>query len=313
VKTLVTGITGFAGSHLAEHLLQCGDRVLGCSRGGRWADDAPAAVRRIPLTAWDLTEPLSPAGRAQIAEFAPECIYHLAALSVPTDCGGVEPSSLARAVNVDGTAAVLRLAAELPEAPKVLLSSSCHVYRPVDPATPRIDEQAPVGPPHGYGKTKLAAEAEVARAVAAGGDAIVARCFQHTGPRQAPQMMLPQWAQQFARGDDPVRVLCRDAHLDLSDVRDIVRAYRLLIEHGAAGETYNVGSSVSRRSGALLALLQSLAERNPAVEELAPGHRQQPIADCTKLEAHTGWQGQIPIETTVADTLQYWQRRETTS
>ena len=137
------------------------------------------------LSIVQLVDGLGNEARERIEAFGPEVIYHLAGLSVPRDCGGDEPAPVAVAVNVGGTGQVVRLAASLKSSPRVIFVSSCHVYAPVDPENPQVDESSPVGPAHAYGQTKWAAEREVRRAVEQDEcDAVVVRSFQHTGPRQ---------------------------------------------------------------------------------------------------------------------------------
>jgi GDP-4-dehydro-6-deoxy-D-mannose reductase len=310
-RALITGVSGFAGSFLAEHLLACGDSVLGCSPDGSWEWSSPRALQKsVDLVTWDLgsRQGIAAEARRRIERFQPEWIFHLAAISVPELCGSDEPTPEAVAVNVDGTRRVLELAASLRGRPRVLFTSTSHVYAPVDPRSPRVDESAPVGPTQGYGRTKLEAEKEVRRAIEQHGcDAVIARSFQHTGPRQNPRMMLPQWAEQLARGgSDPVRVYTCNAWIDLSDVRDVVRAYRLLAQHGRRGEVYNLGSGMSRRTGDVLNLLRAMTDPERPVVELHAGFKQDPIADATRLVRTTGWHAAIPVEQTVADTLAWW-------
>lgn len=312
-RALITGASGFVGGFLAEHLLTWGDTVLGSSPDGVWEDSSPDQLRgRVELVPWDLgtIEGISAEARRRIEVFRPDCVYHLAAISVPEDCGDQEPLPAATAINVGGTRRVMELAASLPSRPRVLFISSSHVYAPVSRQSPKIDETAPLGPRRAYGRTKLLAEGEVRRAIdELGCDAVVARSFPHTGPGQNPRMMLPQWARQFAAGrSEPVEVYTLDAQIDLSDVRDVVRAYRLLVERGRRGEVYNVGSGVSRRSGDVLKLLRSMADPARPVVELHPGFKQDPIADTARILHCTGWRARVPLETTVSDTLTWWQR-----
>ena len=313
---LITGLPGFAGGFLAEHLLDCGDRVLGCSPDGMWEKSSPGELKdRVELLAWDLgvCGGLSERARRRIELFRPQVIYHLAAVSVPADCGEEEIIPAAAAVNVGGTRRVLELAASLASKPRVLFTSSSHVYAPVSPESPRVDETAPIGPQRGYGRTKLAAEAEVRRAVdELDCDAVIIRGFQHTGPRQNLRMMLPEWARQFAAGgSEPVMVHTCDAYIDLSDVRDVVRAYRLLAQRGRRGEVYNVGSGKARRSGDILAILRRMADPDRPIAESRPGFKQDPIAEITRLVECTDWRATIPLEQTVADTLAWWRRHLT--
>ncbi len=310
-RALITGVSGFAGSFLAEHLLACGDSVLGCTPHAQWLSASPATLaERVPLVAWDFGDQqgLTAESRRRIEKFRPDRIYHLAALSVPADCGRDEPSAEAWTINVEGTRKVLELAGWLDSRPRVLFISSARVYAPVRPESSVIDESAPLGPIHPYGRTKLAAEEEVAQAIERlGCDAVIARAFQHTGPRQSPRMMLPQWVQQFAvNTSEPVEVLTCDAQIDVTDVRDTVRAYRLLTEKGRCGVTYNVGSGKAQRSGDVLELLRQMADPGRPIKELAPGFKQDPIADITRLTDETGWNPTVPIEQTVADTWTWW-------
>ena len=312
MNALITGITGFAGGFLAEHLLAAGDCVLGTSRGGHWASDSsPSAADRCELVAWDVsrTDAAQSAARDAIERYAPQAIYHLAAISVPGDCGGRQPTDEAYRANVLGTRRVLELAASLPSRPRVLVVSTSHVYAPTASSAP-LREDAPLGPERGYGITKLAAEQEAAKAAASGTDVVVARAFQHTGPRQAPRMMLPEWARQFANpARPPVKVLRLNAYIDLSDVRDVVRAYRLLVAHGATGGVYNVGTGRALRSGDVLAELARLADPARVIEEVDSAPKQDPIADIGRLVSTTGWRPEIAWQQTVSDTYDYWRGR----
>ena len=311
-RSLITGISGFVGGFLADHLLDCGDNVLGTSPDGHWLPESPEALIQAieSPVCWDLarTDGLAPRQRERIERFAPQVIYHLAALSVQDDCGDRSPSPRALAINVDGTRRVLELAASLPDRPRVLFVSTAHVYAPVDPDSPQVAEDAPLGPSRAYGKTKLAAEAEVRKAVdSANCDAVIARAFQHTGPRQVPRLMLPQWVRQVAAKETaPIEVYTRDAWFDLCDVRDVVRAYRLLAFQSDSGGIYNVGTGTSRRSGDILTQLLEIARCDRPVIETRPGPRQEPIADVRRLVNCTGWQPEIPFHQTIADTLDYW-------
>ncbi len=320
MKAFITGITGFVGGHLTEHLLAAGDAVLGSSTQGDWpaarADlrCPPAAVReRVEVVRWDLGDPngLAPAARAQIAGFAPDCIYHLAALSVPAHCGEQAPTERALAVNVEGTARVLELAASLPRRPRVLFASSSHVYAPAA-GDSRLSESSPLGPRRGYGMTKLLAERRIESIAREQGlDVLVARAFQHTGPRQEPEMMLPEWIEQLVgNGAGPIRVRSLHTWIDLTDVGDVVRAYRLLLERAEAG-VYNVGSGAPRLTGEIFETLVRLAGVSRTAQELtAGGPKRDPIADIGRLTARTGWRPEISLEQTIQDTLEYWRGRK---
>ena len=309
MNALITGVTGFAGGHLAEHLLAEGDRVAGASLSTDWPPESPASLAAVvPVIEWDIATDPSAVTMAAIEALAPKCIYHLAAISVPGECGADEPTSLAKEVNVEGTLRVIRLAAALPSRPRVLFTSSSHVYAPVSAETPSVGEDAPLGPRGGYGKTKLAAEKGAAKlAGELDVELVVARSFQHTGPRQTGPMMLAEWIEQVVAGRDPIRVQSCHARIDVCDVRDVARGYRLLALRGEAGKVYNVGGGRGLTSGAVLEVLLGGLDSPPEVEELNPTAKQDPIADITRLTVATGWQPAISIEQTVADALA-WQR-----
>ncbi len=118
--------------------------------------------------------------------------------------------------------------------------------------------------------------------------------------------MLPQWAEQFVSGREPVRVYTRDAYVDLSDVRDVVRAYRLVAERGRAGGIYNVGSGRAVRSGDVLEMLRAMAGPERPIVETRPQVKHQPIADLTRLNQLGPWRPRIPLRQTVADVLAWW-------
>lgn len=300
MKAVITGISGFVGRHLTQHLIQLGDQVLGTAHQADLANPPASVVE------WDLAGPLSPEAWEQIAAFAPTAIYHLAAISVPSDCGTEEPSQAAIAINVEGTRRVMELAASLPSRPKVLFTSSCHVYAMQGRDDPVVKESDALGPVKPYGKTKLWAE-EIVQQLAAEREipAVIVRAFQHTGPGQQARMMVPEWAAQLAKTHEPLRIRTRDAWLDLSDVRDVVRAYRLLVLHGNG--VYNVGSGGAVCSGQVAEQLLAIAGESRPIVETHPAFKQEPIANIQRLQQDTGWQGEIPLNETLADTLAYWQ------
>jgi len=308
-RALITGVTGFAGGFLADLLLRQGWQILGTSPDGRWERfSAPELVSRVPLIPWDFSE-----GRAfekvlpVVKEFRPHAIFHLAALSIPEKCGQLDPTPEAWRINVEGTGQILALAEQLNPIPHFLFVSSSHVYGAVEHSAPFVDETQPTTPHNAYGKTKLAAEELCRQAADRGVPVVIVRAFHHSGPRQQPPMLLPQWAKQFA---DPasreVTVYTLDAVIDLSDVRDVVRAYYLLVEKEQRG-IFNVGSGRAVSTRELYQLLVEVSGRNLPAREIRPGHRQEPIARIERIQNATGWSPQIPLRQTVSDTLLWWQ------
>jgi len=307
VKAFITGVNGFAGWHLVSHLKACGDQVLGSARAGATAGQSGAGVETLQ---WDLNTAIPGPTATRIAAFAPDCIYHLGAMSVPAACGGAEPNEEAWRVNVESVRRVVELSRQLANRPRVVLVSSCHVYAPFPQGQPVVNEQSPIGPVRAYGKTKVAAEELIVTAVEQNGaDAVIARTFQHTGPRQSAQMMLPHWAQQFATAADPVSIYTANAWLDLSDVRDIVRAYRVLATEGKPAGIYNVGSGVRRRSGDIFQQLCQASGQRRSFTESNPGEVENPIASLSQITSTTSWRPEIPFEQTLRDTLAFWQAK----
>lgn len=304
MRALITGICGFAGSHLAEYLLAQGDQVLGCARAARWPAGLSHLADRVPLVGWDMSGP--PAELTlRLAAFRPTHVFHLAAIDRVNECEA-DPQ-LARRVNVAATADLLELLSGLPESPAVLLSGSGQVYGNPPSDNVWVGEDAPLRPGGVYGETKLAGEKLAAAAKSRGQRVVIARAFNHTGPRQSSVFVVPEWAGQLARADEaPLVVQSLDTWLDLSDVRDIVRAYRLLIEAGEAGEAYNVGSGQARRTGDILEALMRLAGTKRPVVEQSPGRKQRAIGRLDRLQATISWQAEIPWEQTLADVLAYW-------
>jgi GDP-4-dehydro-6-deoxy-D-mannose reductase len=305
MNALVTGITGFVGSHLAEHLRRSGDRVAGLSR-------RPAPASSTVRLAWDLASVDAPPELVeQVAAAAPDVVYHLAAESIPAACGGVgDPTPAAWRANVDGTRRVLELAASLRRPPRVVLFSSSHVYGAVDESSPPVEETALAVPRSAYGRTKLAAEVLGALAVARRLDVVVVRSFMLAGPGQDGRLMLPEWAAQFVRGGEgPLEVGSLDVRLDMLDVRDAVPAFRLVALHGASGGTYNVGSGRGLSSGAVFEALRRAAGVDREVRQIRPGRRFEPIAGLARLGRLAPWSPEVPLEQTVADVLADWRIR----
>ena len=129
--------------------------------------------------------------------------------------------------------------------------------------------------------------------------------------RQLAGMMLPDWVRQFADDESgPVQVRNLTTTIDLSDVRDVVRAYRLLMLRGQPAEVYNVGSGVAVQTGDVFEILRRLAGPDRPVVERFPGIHHRPVADISRLKACTHWQPQISPAQTVADTLEFWRRHK---
>jgi GDP-4-dehydro-6-deoxy-D-mannose reductase len=304
---LVTGAAGFAGSYLVEHLLETEPIVAAWSNPtGRRPTHADPRVR------WSAVDLLNgPAVRDAVAELRPSAIYH---------CGGVanvggswsDPERALR-VNVMGTHHLLE-AAELArlECP-ILVTGSALVYQP---STTAIAEDSPIGPTSPYGVSKLAQE--MLALLASFAATIVARPFNHAGPRQTPDYVTSAFARQIAEIESglapPVlRVGNLDSRRDITDVRDVVRAYRLLVKSGRPRRPYNVCSGSAYRIGDLMEALVGLSRLRVTIEadpaRMRPSDNPVVLGDRARIADDVGWTPEIPIERTLSDLLDYWRRQ----
>ena len=294
MRALITGGRGFVGQWLAAHLKDRGDEVAVIDIETDVADGA--AVRRV------------------MADLAPDAIYHLAAMTHVGE-SWENPSQVLR-VNVLGTAEILAAARALPVSPRVLVVSSAEVYGVVDPDQLPLDEDTPTAPASPYAASKLAAEAVALQAWRGYGQpVIVVRPFNHIGPGQSPNFFVSALAKRIVdarrSGADSLRVGTLTTRRDFTDVRDVVAAYRLLIEKGSAGGIYNVCSGIDIAMSEVAALLLELAgadlrlETDPAL--VRPVDVPVLRGDAGRLREAAGWQPVIPLATTLADVLASWE------
>jgi GDP-4-dehydro-6-deoxy-D-mannose reductase len=219
-------------------------------------------------------------------------------------------------VNVIGTAALLAAARQCGTDPRVLVTSSAEVYGAVtDPSLMPLDELTPTAPLTPYAASKLAAEALIGQAFRGHGQSvIVVRPFNHIGPGQTPNFAVPALAKRIVeadrRGEPSIPVGNLAARRDFTDVRDVVQAYRMLIESGTPGEVYNVCSghdvAIEDIANGLLRLAGTSLrfEVDPALTRPV----EVPVlrGDPSRLQHATGWKPEIPLDQTLADVLEYW-------
>jgi len=241
---------------------------------------------------------------------APEAIYHLAALSHVGDSWN-DPTRVL-SVNVLGTANVLAGARRCITPPKTLMVSSAEVYGIVTPADLPLTETSPVAPASPYAASKAAAE-QVALQASRGfdQDVVVVRPFNHVGPGQAPTFAVPALAKRIAeakaKGSTTLSVGSLSTRRDFTDVRDVVVAYRLLIEHGQSGETYNVASGHDVSIDEIVDDLMAIA--GCPLEKVVDPSLVRPVdvpvlrGSYEKLERATGWSPSIPLATTLTDVV----------
>jgi GDP-4-dehydro-6-deoxy-D-mannose reductase len=302
MRALVTGAAGFAGGWLVRELAAAGYTVH--------ASGLEAAVARPPegSAGWRELDVTSTASvRAALDAIRPDAVFHLAGQASVGD--SFDDPEGTWEVNATGT---LRIASALPPGARLLVVSSAEVYGTVPEAEQPIREDRPLRPANPYAASKAAAEMAALQAAARGAaHVVVARAFNHTGPGQDTRFALPSFAGQLASlgagGGDPVlRVGNLSARRDLLDVRDVVRAYRLLIERGASGGVYNVASGRARSMSDVLARMVELAGLAVRIEvdddRVRPVDVPLLVGDASRLSA-LGWRPEIPFRSTLLDVL----------
>lgn len=295
MRVLVTGATGFVGRWLVPDLAAAGHTVV----------QAPGSAELDLAGAPDLT-PL-------VRKAEPDAVVHLAGVTFLPDAEA-DPAR-AEQVNVGGTEALFRALSAAGSPAAVLVTSTADVYAPDAPLP--INEDAEVAPRSAYGRSKAAQET-VARAAARDGRRVtIVRAFNHIGPGQRPDFVVPAFARRVldlesGRADDiPVGSLA--ARRDFTDVRDVVRAYRLLLERMVASAPaseatlVNVGSGRSVSMEEILRTLCSIVgvEARWRVDPawLRPNEIPDRVADTTLLQSLVPWEPRIPLETSLRDVL----------
>lgn len=292
MRILITGITGFAGTHLAAFARAQGAEVAGLSRSTGVDLGNVAALRRT------------------IGYVGPDIIFHLAAMT-----SGSDEEQLRRS-NVEGTRNLLEAAAALEKKPRVVVASSSAIYGSGPAEGAPIAEDAPLAPlgPYAAAKAEQDALAETLGAEL-GVPVIRARAFNQTGPGERDAFVASSIARQIAEIEAGLRepriaIGRTDTLRDFSDVRDIVRGYWLAALNGAPGEAYNLclGRAVSIQT--ILDTLLSLTDAEIAVEQdparMRPSDVPVQVGDPSKAKRDLGWEAAIPLETTLADLLQHW-------
>jgi GDP-4-dehydro-6-deoxy-D-mannose reductase len=297
-RALVTGIGGFVGPYLANHLQSLGYDVTGTSfpNGSNRSLGCPA----VPL---DIRKPQ--AVKKVVGDLRPDTIYHLAGITRP----GLDQVPSFYEVNLMGTLHVLEAAREV--GAEVLVVSSAYVYGKHNEP---LSEEALLMPVNHYGSSKAAADLAAIGYALDGLPVVRARPFNHSGPGQSPDFLLPTLVHQLVRieagHEPPVLELGNlDSVRDFSDVRDVVRAYGLLMQSGESGEAYNVASGIGMSVRHLVELLVELA--GVSVEIIVEPTRVRPsdiaylVGDASKLCQSVGWQPAYDLEQTLTDMLEY--------
>ncbi len=291
MRALVTGDSGFVGSWLRAHLEEMGDEVL------------------TPGEDFDVTDPAT-TDRALVAAH-PDAVYHLAGLA-HVGHSWEEPLAFFE-TNAMGTLHILDAARRCQPVPRVLVVSSAEVYGAVQPDELPLVERSPLRPVSPYAMSKAAAEMVGVQAHLGWGVPVMrARPFNHLGPGQAPTFAVPALAGRILEarrtGSSVLRTGNLSARRDFTDVRDVVRAYRLLIEKGEPGAVYNVCSGRDVPIESVVKDLMAISGSDLRME-LDPDLTRPvdvPVlrGDATLIEAATGWRPTVPLEESLRAVLE---------
>lgn len=312
MRILVTGITGFAGSHLAETLLtEAGVELHGTSRRGSWSNELRSLKDRVTLHRCDLATERSAFERL-LRDVEPERIYHLAGFA--NTGKSFREIDEAWHGNLTATRALFDAVHAWGGKPRILFVGSGLIYGQVGDKP--IKEDEPLRPASPYAASKAAADlASFQYTRFPGLDIVRARPFNHVGPRQAADYALANFAWQIAaieagKHEPFVETGDLSARRDLTDVRDTVRAYRLLVQHGKSGEAYNVATGTTHSMQECLDRLVALARVKVEVRTRDDLKRavDNPVirGDAARLRRDTGWEPRFRLEQTLADILDYW-------
>jgi|TARA_B100001094_G_scaffold194835_1_gene188709 GDP-4-dehydro-6-deoxy-D-mannose reductase len=291
MKVLITGSGGFVGRHLTEHLFASGDEVI-CSD--------------ISLGGPDL---LDPDGLITlISDTKPDLVYHLAGQADVKE-SWENPLRTFR-INAEGTLNLL-LACQKSDVKKVLCVSSAEVYGQIQESEIPISEVRPINPTNPYATSKSAAELICQQFNSQGLEIMRARAFNHFGPGQRENFVAAALAKRMIlaeqNGEPEIIVGNLEAIRDFTDVRDVVRAYRLILLKGEGGNVYNVCSGIGRRvqdlATTLLSFINSELKLKSEPELYRPADTPSIIGDYSKLHEQTGWKPNIEFEHTIKDII----------
>jgi GDP-4-dehydro-6-deoxy-D-mannose reductase len=315
MKALITGITGFVGSHMAEYLLQNNVDVFGSVRQRSPMDHIKHLLNDIHLVECELRDPFSV--ESLLTSTKPDLIFHLAAQSfVPTSWNSpidTIHNNIAGQINIFEAVRQLKLDC------KIQIACSSEEYGFVAPNEVPIKEENPIRPLSPYGVSKVAQDFLGYQYYQSYGLHVLrTRTFNHTGPRRGENFVTSNFAKQIAEiekgNKQPVLYVGNlQAKRDFTDVRDVVRAYALALEKGVPGESYNIASGKCCTIEEMLNILLSLSKENIEVKEdssrMRPSDVEILLGDYSKFHQATGWKPEIPFRQTLEDLLNYWRER----
>jgi len=306
-RILITGGTGFVGKHLIQFLKPQSSSIAVLASGGSSSPEPDVDYHEVDIRDRD-------AVRSVVGKVEPNKIYHLAGVSA-LDVSWSNPQ-LTYEVNVFGANNLFNAAMELPSPPRILNISTSQVYAP---SSRPLNEDSSIRPDNPYAASKAMAELlTVGYRRHNTGGIVTARAFNHTGPGQPPSFVLPSIAKQFAEieaGMKPPKLIVGNIEVkrDFTDIRDVVRAYRALLDRGKPGEIYNVCSGSATSLADIIQMFQSISTTKVtiAVEEARVRRDDVPhiCGDRKKIQELTGWCPRISLHEMVASLIDYWRSR----
>lgn len=312
-KVLITGATGFVGGHLAEYLVKMGVYEIYGTYRSEESKQNSLVKDAITFIQADMQNPEDI--KRVLLEAKPEGIFHLAAQAAIGE--SIKNPLDTLHTNIDGELLLFEALRSLQMmTTKVLIVLSADVYGYVQPEDLPIDEATLFRPGNPYAVSKIACDYLAYQYWRSYQLPIVrVRPFTHIGPRQKTGFVTSDFAKQIAeiekgKQEPVIRVGNLDAKRDFTDVRDIVRAYVVLLDKGEAGDVYNVGTGVSHQIQEILdyfvthAKIAITKETDPS--KLRPSDIPDFICDSSKMRALTEWKPEIPFETSLQDILEYW-------
>lgn len=316
MRVLITGITGFVGSHLAEYLVQLGCDVHGTTRPRSNLENLKEVLGKIKLHDCNIVDAMSVL--SLIRKVQPTVIHHLAAQTfVPTSWNSPQDTFQ---TNVVGTINLLEAARRYADDATIHICGSSEEYGLVEKTELPVKEEAPLRPMSPYAVSKIAADLLGQQYFKSYQMAIViSRAFNHTGPRRGECFVTSNIAKQLVLAERGLvsRIWTGDLNTirDLSDVRDIVNGYWLLVNQGTPGEVYNISSQQGHKISKVIDLLASKASsKAQACSRLTDQDRLRPsdvpvlIGDSTRIR-RLGWKPKISLEQTLEDLLIYWRKK----
>lgn len=313
-KALITGITGFAGSHLAELLLKEGFDVYGTTRPRSKMDNIVHIKKQLKLHDADLLD--SHSLYSIVTKIKPEYIFHLAAQSfVPTSWAS--PATTME-INIIGSIHLFEAVRMAKISPVIQIACSSEEYGLVYENEVPVKENNPLRPLSPYAVSKVAMDYLGYQYFQSYGLKIIrTRGFNHTGPRRGEHFVSSNFAKQIAEIEAGkkravIEVGNLEAKRDFTDVRDVVKAYLLAVQKCSPGEVYNICSEKTWKIKDVLKILISMSKVKVKVKK--DNQRMRPsdvpilLGDCHKFRQKTGWQPKIPFEKTLKDLLDYWRQ-----